>query len=350
MRIKPPTRGPLFPDRGPLLPRLARRIGGISAEVLAFILVTILLVPAILVMSVVDLVLWLKSKKPPTGVRLALMAWWFLFGEMQALIGLLLIWIFTGGPFGVGSLRRTRGLYALRIHWAASHLGGFRVLFGLDFQVEDIELANPGPMIMMMRHASIIDNTLPDALVGRTNGIGLRFVIKKELQALPTIDIGGRWAPTVFIRRASDDPEAELTDLRSLTQGLGDGEAVLIYPEGTRPTPAKLKRAQEVIAERQPEIAPMAERLNHILPPRLGGPIGLIDESPTTDVVLCGHTGFDGLRSIGDIWGGALVGQTIRVRFWRFPAEEIPKTEEERTVWLYEKWQMLDDWVGEQLL
>ena len=47
-------------------------------------------------------------------------------------------------------------------------------------------------------------------------------------------------------------------------------------------------------------------------------------------------------------WAGGLVGTTIRVRFWRRPAAEIPKSEDERTDWLYERWQELDDWVGEQ--
>jgi hypothetical protein len=36
------------------------------------------------------------------------------------------------------------------------------------------------------------------------------------------------------------------------------------------------------------------------------------------------------------------------VRFWRSPAAEIPTTEQERIEWLYERWQELDDWVGER--
>jgi 1-acyl-sn-glycerol-3-phosphate acyltransferase len=76
------------------------------------------------------------------------------------------------------------------------------MLFGLRFEVEGLDLAGPGPVLILSHHASIIDNTLPDANVGRAHELGLRFVLKRELQMLPTIDIGGRWVPTVFVRRA----------------------------------------------------------------------------------------------------------------------------------------------------
>ena len=201
----------------------------------------------------------------------------------------------------------------------------------------------------MMRHASIIDNMLPDAVVGHAHGLGLRFVIKRELQMLPLIDIGGRWVPTLYIRRASDDPEREANAMRSLLDNLGEGEGVLVYPEGTRFEPKKLARAKQVIAERQPDVAPLADRLQHILPPRLGGPLALLDEAARTgvDIVFCGHVGFDGFQYVSDIWAGGLVGSTIRVRFWRHANAEIPDGERARTEWLYERWQELDDWVGE---
>src|SRR5688500_4939887 len=162
-----PSEGPLFPDDGPFGTRLVRRVRGISLEVVAFILVTVLFPLLLLVAAIVDLVLWLRQRKPWVGVRLVAMLWWFLFGEMRALVALLAIWLGTGGPFGQGSLRRSRWLYGLRVHWSRSHLGGVRVLFGLRFEVEDQALAGPGPMVIMMRHASIIDNTLPDVFVAR---------------------------------------------------------------------------------------------------------------------------------------------------------------------------------------
>ena len=339
---------PLFADDTPRGRRILRRLRGVGGESLAFVAVTILLPALFLGAAAIDLALWLARRKPWMAVRLVAMLWWFLFGEVRALAGLLGIWILTGGPWGRGSLRRRRWLYDLRIHWARSNLGGVRFLFGLGLEVEGLEHAGPGPVLMMMRHTSIVDNMMPDAVVGHAHGLGLRFVIKRELKMIPTIDIGGRWVPTHFIRRGSDDAAGEIAALRALAHDLGPGEGILIYPEGTRPTAAKLARAQEVIGQRQPEVAPLAARLQHLLPPRLGGPLALLDEAAGVDVVVCGHVGFDGFRSVGDAWSGRLVGATIKVRFWRYPGRDVPVGDDARTAWIYERWQELDDWVGEQ--
>jgi hypothetical protein len=85
-----------------------------------------------------------------------------------------------------------------------------------------------------------------------------------------------------------------------------------------------------------------------VLPPRLGGPLALIDEADGADVVLCAHVGLDGFQYIRDIWAGGLVGTTVKVRFWRFARASIPTAEKDRIAWLYERWQTLDDWVGAQ--
>ncbi len=348
MRVTGVTRGPLFPDDGPRGARLGRRAKGIAIETGAFVALTLAFPVVLAAAAVVDLALWVVRRKPWMATRLACMAWWFLFGELRGIAGLTAIYVVTGGPLGRRSLRRRRLVYDLRIHWARSHLGGIRALFGLTFEVEGLEHAGPGPVLIFIRHASIIDNTLPDAVIGHAHGLGLRFVLKRELQMLPTIDIGGRWVPTNFVRRASSDPAGEIASLRGLAHDLGEGEGILVYPEGTRHTPEKLARAQELIAERQPAIAPLADRLRNLLPPRLGGPLALLEESRGADVVVCGHVGLDGFEYISDIWAGGLVGTTVRVRFWRYPAAEVPTSPDERVTWLYERWQLLDDWVGEQ--
>ncbi len=183
----------------------------------------------------------------------------------------------------------------------------------------------PGPVLILMRHASIIDNAMPDAVLGREHDIGLRFILKRELRMLATIDIGGGWVPTAFVARGSGDTERELETLRTLAIDLEPQEGILLYPEGTRHTDKKLARAQEIIRERLPEIAPLADQLHHTLPPRLGGALTLLDATRGTDVVFCGHVGLDGFEYISDIWGGGLVGGTVRVKLWRHAASSIPE-------------------------
>jgi 1-acyl-sn-glycerol-3-phosphate acyltransferase len=304
--------------------------------------------------GLVDLVLWARSRKPWMAVRLVAMLWWFLVGELYGLAGLLAIEVVCLGRDG---RRRRRLVYALKRQWLGSHLAGLRWLFGLRFEFDGLELAGPGPVLVMIRHASIIDNALPDVIIGGAHGIGFRFVIKQELRMLPTIDIGGRCVPTLFIRRASGDTTAELERLRPLTERLAPDDGLLIYPEGTRCTAEKLARAKEIIAERQPAIAPLAEPLRHLLPPRLGGVLTLLElsrdavtvDGSDVDVVVFGHVGLDGFEYVSDIWSGGLVNTTVRMKFWRYPASGIPADRDELIAWLYGVWQTLDDWIDESI-
>jgi 1-acyl-sn-glycerol-3-phosphate acyltransferase len=336
--------GPLIPDESPGGSRLRRRLRGVSVEVLAFFLLSALSPLLLLGAAVVDLSLWLKRRKPWMAVRLLAMAWWFLLGELYGLLGLGLIWIASGGRDGA---RRRERVYKLKRRWLISHLAGIRTLFGLRFEVEDLELAGPGPVLVMIRHASIIDNALPDAILGRAHGLGFRFIIKRELEMLPTIDIGGRWVPTLFVRRASGNTAEQLERMAGLSVNLSESDGLLIYPEGTRWTPEKLAHAKQVIAERQPEISMLADRLQNLLPPRLGGTIELLQSARDADVVIFGHVGLDGFEYISDIWSGGLVGGTVRLKFWRFAASEVPIDRDELIAWLYARWQELDDWIGE---
>jgi 1-acyl-sn-glycerol-3-phosphate acyltransferase len=274
------------------------------------------------------------------------MLWWFLLVELRGLARLALIWLAAGGR---DTPARRRSVYRLRQRWAARHLGGVARLFGLRFEIEGLDDVAPAPVVILMRHASIVDNMLPDAIVGRAHDMGLRFVLKRELELVPTIDIGGRWVPTTFVRRGGGDTEGDVEALRQLAVDLDPNEGVLIYPEGTRHTTAKLARAQEVIAERRPDLAPLASRFRHVLPPRLGGPLALLEQARGTDVVVCAHAGFDGFARVSDVWRGDLVGTTIRMRFQRFAAAEAPSDPDELARWLYARWLEVDEWVGEQL-
>lgn len=53
----------------------------------------------------------------------------------------------------------------------------------------------------------------------------------------------------------------------------------------------------------------------------------------------------DGFERISDIWRGGLVGGTVRARFWRVPAAEVPEGRDALTDFLYAQWQAVDDWI-----
>ena len=90
----------------------------------------------------------------------------------------------------------------------------------------------------------------------------------------------------------------------------------------------------------------LAERFEHCLPPHLGGLAALLDRTPGTDVVFMAHAGFDGVRTVGDLFGGKLIGAAVEGRLWRVPGSQIPTTDQARRRWLFEQWLELDAWVG----
>jgi hypothetical protein len=39
----------------------------------------------------------------------------------------------------------------------------------------------------------------------------------------------------------------------------------------------------------------------------------------------------------------------VHIRFWRYPAAEVPTDRDAQIAWLYACWQVVDDWVGEHV-
>jgi hypothetical protein len=174
--------------------------------------------------------------------------------------------------------------------------------------------------------------------------------MKRELLLDPCLDVVGQRLPNVFVARGSGEPEREEAAIRALAQGLGPGEGMVIFPEGTRFTPARRERALERLeAGRAAERSERLRGLRHLLPPRPGGPLALLGAAPGADVLVLGHVGLEGLAGVSDLLSGALVGRTIRVRFWRHAAAAVPRDSGAALAWLDERWLELDGWVDARL-
>ena len=318
-------------------------------ELLLFAALTILAPLLLAAAALVDAVLWARNRKPWMSVRLVALGWWFLFVELRGLLGVLGVWLAAGGPWGRDSATRRSRVYRLQVTWAAGHLAGLSRLCRVRFDVEGNELVAPGPVVVFSRHASIIDNGVPALLVSRPHGLDLRYVLKSELQALPTLDLGARWVPTCFVRRNSDDPAREIERVRTLAVGLdGERDGVLIYPEGTRFTPRKLAALQAEAEAAGPERAARVRGFRHVLPPRPGGPVATLEQAPHAAVVVCGHVGLDGFHDVRAVWRGGLIGTRVQVRFWRHEPADRPTDHDELVAWLFARWQALDDWIDAQ--
>ena len=312
-----------------------RRAITISLYVAAWVLLT-LLAP---VWLVAGLVVGAIRRRSFVTLRLLTFAWFFFGIAMVALVRLAVV--FT-------SLRRrpdelqTR-LFQLQQWWATAILGAASRLLELDIEIEDTDAALPGPAILLMRHASILDTLLPSVFVQGPTQWRVRYILKQELLFDPCLDIVGNALPNYFVDRTGDRSR-EFEGIRALVKDLGD-DGVLIYPEGTRFSAEKLVRARKRVREQAPELASAADALTHVLPPRPGGVLTLLDALPDVDCAILAHQGLEGLQKVKDVFSGSVIGSRVRGKVRRVRRSNIPETEEERIRWLYAQWSRVDAFV-----
>jgi 1-acyl-sn-glycerol-3-phosphate acyltransferase len=275
-------------------------------------------------------------------LRSALALTHYAVGETLGLLAAGALWI----AGWVAPARAAEWSFRLQCWWARWLFGGARALFGLSLEVRGAEAAAHGPVLLLMRHASVIDTLLPAVLVSSRTGLRLRYVLKRELLWDPCLDVIGQRLPNAFVRRGQGGSEREIARVRELARDLGPRDGVLLFPEGTRYTPRRRQQAIERLAgSAEPKVLERARALQHVLPPRLGGVLALLEGAPGADVVVCAHTGLESLRSLGDLWSGALVGRAIEVEIWRLPASGVPQRRSERIDWIYDQWERVDAWL-----
>ena len=325
---------------------IVRRLKTVPPVVLALVFVTVLFPALLLVALLVDVGRAVVSRTPFMATRLLAFLWAYLAGESAGLLALLGIWL--AGGFGLRRGWIADWTWRSQQVWAGWMFAAARRLMGLQVEVSGDEALRQGPVIVLVRHASIVDNLLPSVLVARSHRIRLRYVLKRELLRDPCLDVAANRLPNYFVRRDTGE-KVERDNVRRLAEGLSPQDGVLLYPEGTRFTAERRERAIKQIAERDPQRARRVERIEHLLPPKVGGFLSLLDGAPGVDVVVMAHAGFDGLRLISDIWRGALVGRTIRVRFERTARAAIPQDTPGRVAWLDDAWAAADAWVAAQV-
>lgn len=319
-----------------------RRLKTIPRSILLFALLTVLAPVVFFVALVVDAGRFVLFRRPFMAIRMLAFAWIWLYSEMVGLTRFFLHWV--GAGFGANRKMMVERAYVTQAWWGRMLLASVQRLFRLDLQVEGLEVANPGPVLAMFRHASIIDNLLPAALLTDQRGLKLRWLIKKELLQVPSLDVGGNRMPNYFVDRAATDPREELRRIRALTQHLAEDEGLLIYPEGTRFTESRRARALDKLQESASHLYERASNLRYVLPPKIGGVLTLLDAK--ADPLICAHEGLGGFAKVKDIWSGAMLNRTIRVKFWRVSYDDVPKDRKGRVNWVFEQWEAIDSWIA----
>ena len=314
----------------------SRRLITIPVVYLAFALVTLLLPLVLIAGAAIDGIRWIASRTPAMALRMAAFGWVYLLGEVWAIPTLAV----------TGLLPKDRSIavtYRLQMIWLNWNLNTVRVVFRLRFTADAADEIPPAPILVLSRHASLIDTLLPGRYVTEPFGMRLRYVLKSELLMDPALDIAGNRLPNVFVDRGGDT-DREIAAIRDLATTMPDGEGLLIYPEGTRYSEAKRVKFTEKLAQRGGATGEIASTYQRVLPPRPAGTLAMIDARPL-DVVVMAHRGLEGFAEIRDIWSGGLVGSAVHVRFWRIPSSEIPADDADRRLWLFTTWSDVDAWV-----
>lgn len=321
----------------PLVRRWARRALTLSSYSLLCLLLLVLSPLALPLLALIDVVRGAQLG----AARFWLMVTLYFLLEVAGVAGAFAVWV-AGGP------RFLERNYRLQRWWVrALFFGGARI-YRLEVSVEGAELAAQGPMLLFVRHVSLIDALLPTVFVSDRAGIRLRFVLKAALLMDPCLDIVGQRLPNVFVRRGREAFEREVAAIAGLARDLSAEDGVIIFPEGTRSSPKmRAKIRAELEARQDPTAVARMDELEHVLPPRVGGLKALLGRGAGADPVFLGHRGLESVRRFGDLLNGRLVGARVAIKFWREPSAAVPTEEAAALAWFHEQWKRLDRWVGQ---
>lgn len=248
--------------------------------------------------------------------------------------------------WATGQSRNTDAHYALQRWWSARILDSLRVSIGLRVDVEVPDDWGDGPYVALCRHASLGDAILSCWVLSTTGSLKPRYVLKKELKTLPTIDIFGHRLPNYFVDRGSANVAAELTGIEEMALGLDDRQVAVIFPEGSRASTVKRERELARLRTRNPARAARMETLCNLLPPKSAGAAALLSAVPGADVLLMWHVGFDGLDTFRGILGRLRDGRPrARMVVTRWRRAEIDRAGA-FAEWLDDRWLEMDDMVS----
>ena len=317
-----------------------------SVSVSAVVVALVVLVPSLLVLVPVAAIYDLARRRNLPTVRMLLLGVCYLAWEVVAITASAVLWLATGfGRFaGTGwSLRAHRRLQA---RWVNSILRLAATLLHLRLEVVGADLLAPGPIVVLCRHASMVDTLIPAKLLFDA-GLDVRYVLKTELAWDPALDIIGHRLPNHFVDRSGSNTAAEVDSLERLARGAGASDAVVIFPEGTRWTPAKHERAVARLIETDPALGARAALRRFTMPPRPAGTLAVLEGAPDADVLILSYTGLEGLAGPADALRLVPFSHPVKVNLRRLPRSQIPATVSERVEWLNDQWATVDTWIAE---
>lgn len=323
---------------------MLRRLISISGLILGAVVLTVL-IPAWLPLVIIIDALRVKWRFPLARLLLFGVCWAWL--ETVGVICSALLWI-------TGQSKNVPRHYALQRWWADRLLRALKATCGFSVEVENIDALQPGPVILLARHASLADSLVSAYVVTTLAHMNPRFVLKRELLADPCLDVVGQRLPNHFLDRQATDSTPELEALQNLVTDVDASTVGIIFPEGTRANNKKRTRALEKIAINDSDRAVRLSEMRHLLPPRPAGAAAMLRGCTSADVVVAWHVGFEGLDTFGGILKAISSDMPpIQFHLRRVSRDVIPAASisngDEFTRWLDDEWMRMDREVNDAL-
>lgn len=277
-----------------------------------------------------------RFKLPALRVYLFILQ--YLANDSVEIFAVPLLWLTRATP---GQYKRLQWWSVELMRKRADQLLGLRVV--LDPKsvaaLSEASRNDSRPLIVVSRHVSVLDSTLPSLLVDQAN-LTSRGVMMAEMLSDPGFDLLYGQLGWVFISR--DDRRSALSEIRKLQDAEGTPQAVVIFPEGRIFKPDVRDRALAEIGDTDPDRAERLANLRHTLPPRPGGMLALLELLPNADVLVVSHSGLDDLGEIGRLKTVAPLERQVLVSALRIKRADVPDNPEAQVVWLDELWLGID--------
>jgi len=338
-----------------LPPRLIRRLV-LAPLAIVIAVAMVVLFPLLAVLAVVFGLAGLSRPGRMRGLRLLCFALIWLVADTSALFMCLGLWIASGFG-GRLSTQPYRARHYAIMRWfldllyrAATSMFGVRVEVdepALTAQEQAARLARP--VIVLSRHAGPGDSFLLVHHLLSVYGRQPRVVMKATLQLDPGLDVMANRLPNVFIQHRRTGERHFIEQIERLAGGLDQIGALVIFPEGGNWTPGRWRRGIRRLEQAgRTDLAARAMQMPNLLAPRAGGALSAIAACPDADVIFVAHAGLDLLVSVGDIWRNLPMDQTVRAKWWRVPAGQVPRAadHEAQVRWLYDWWELIDSWIS----
>ncbi len=308
-------------------------------------IVGLTLLPFLLVIALLVDIVFRRWKL--TTVRIVIAALVYLWVSVGIQVWGLMVWIATGFGRTMWEESGQRLVYLTIRAWMRSMLFVLRIL-GCKVRYDTATADLSGRVILIARHESMGDVFVPTWFADSA-GKRLRVVLTAGLNREPSLDLFGHRSPQFFVKRDATDKRAEVEAMKRFPDASDDNTAFVIWPEGALVRPERRVRVLARLEKERPDLAERAHGLRHLLAPRVAGVSALLDGADDAAVVLVGHTGFDQLTDPRTCWRSVPLDREVELISRRYERSEVPDSLAEREVWLFDRWDEMDDWIDAKL-